>query len=490
MSQQTMLHTLIFFAPFFSIFPGAISKGISSARETCTLLTASLSPASAVYYPDDPSGNYTKDISHFNPGNVQQSACSVEPGSPHDISTILHTIKHNHTPFAVKGGGHMYNPGFSSTPGVQISMRRFNEVIYSNESQTVTVGAGKTWDEVYAALEPYNVSLVGGRVPGVGVAGFTLGGGYSWKSNQYGLTLDNLVAIELVQPDGTWTTVSHKSDVDLFWALKGGLNNYGIVTRFTFKAYPQTLVWGGSMDFASTEIDEVLDAVHKYSADVTDPKASMLTSVNLVPGESLVTVFMFYDSPEQPAGIFDDFLSIRSTQQNVKTDTFLNFVTGVPAEAPPDVRTIINTVSLESFSPTILAAIKNESLFWGERLPGGFSSYQIEPFLPTLLSHTNATSAYPPRRDVRYLALAIIFGWQGADNDTVFYDAIRQSAEQIKKVAVGEGQNLSKAPLYPNFAIFDTPLEEMYGVNVAKMHEVRDRVDPHRVMDLTGTWKV
>ena len=69
------------------------------------------------------------------------------------------------------------NPGFSSTNGVQIGMSRFSDIQYSPELQTVTVGAGLIWDEVYAALEPHKVNVLGGRIPGIGVAGFTLGGG-------------------------------------------------------------------------------------------------------------------------------------------------------------------------------------------------------------------------------------------------------------------------------------------------------------------------
>ena len=69
------------------------------------------------------------------------------------------------------------NPGFSSTPGVEIAMIRFNETIVNSTSGTVEVGAGLTWDQVYAALEPTGVNVVGGRIPGVGVGGLTLGGG-------------------------------------------------------------------------------------------------------------------------------------------------------------------------------------------------------------------------------------------------------------------------------------------------------------------------
>lgn len=164
-------------------------------------------------------------------------------------SSIFHLIPliltHDINVMKVKGGGHSSNPGFSSTAGVQISMSRFGEVIYDEAAGTVEIGAGLIWDDVYEALAPYAVNVVGGRVTGVGVAGFTLGGGacsslvefmmvatnvdivfvcdlpsgYSWKSNQYGLTVDTIQAYELVLPNGTVTTVTSDND-DLFWALK------------------------------------------------------------------------------------------------------------------------------------------------------------------------------------------------------------------------------------------------------------------------------
>lgn len=79
----------------------------------------------------------------------------------------------------MKGGGHASNPDFSSTTGVQIAMARFDGVTYHADTETVDIGTGLIWDDVYAALEPYGVNVVGGRVTGVGVAGFTLGGGKS-----------------------------------------------------------------------------------------------------------------------------------------------------------------------------------------------------------------------------------------------------------------------------------------------------------------------
>ena len=84
-------------------------------------------------------------------------------------------------PFAVKGGGHATNPGFSSTQGVHISMTRFNHIDINKDSQTVEIGAGLTWTDVYAYLVPKGLNVVGGRINGIGVAGLTLGGGESFR---------------------------------------------------------------------------------------------------------------------------------------------------------------------------------------------------------------------------------------------------------------------------------------------------------------------
>lgn len=138
----------------------------------------------------------------------------------------------------MKGGGHATNPGFSSTTGVQIAMSRFSDVKYNAQTQTVDVDAGLVWEKIYEILEPLGRNVVGGRTIGVGVAGFTLGGGscfvqfvlffsadelltgYSWLTNQYGLSSDNVVAFELVLPTGQVKSVSQASNPDLFFALR------------------------------------------------------------------------------------------------------------------------------------------------------------------------------------------------------------------------------------------------------------------------------
>ena len=124
----------------------------------------------------------------------------------------------------IKGGGHAMAPTYSSTTGILISMTRFAKVRYHKDTQLLDIGSGCLWDQVYSALAPTRRNIVGGAsADGVGVAGWLLGAGYSLKSNRRGLGIDNVVAIEIVTPDGEARSVSLGQEKDLFQALRVSL---------------------------------------------------------------------------------------------------------------------------------------------------------------------------------------------------------------------------------------------------------------------------
>ncbi|KAK0232019.1 FAD dependent oxidoreductase [Armillaria nabsnona] len=471
----------------------------------CAAISDAISSASDVYYAEDPA--YLTDIYHWASSSTQNSACTVEPGTVEDVGIILGILSSTQTPFAVKGGGHTANPGFSSTTGVHIAMYRFSEVTYNSTSETAIIGSGLVWDDVYASLAPYGVNVLGGRVTGVGVAGFILGGGFSWLTNQYGLAIDTVVAFELVKPNGEVATVTDNSDPDLFFALKGGLNNFGIVTRLTLRTFPQGQVWGGLITYAQDHFPEVNAAVAKFSNNVTDPKAAIISTYNTLFGNSLlglslVSQLLFYDGPTPPDGIFDDFLVIPNIATDVNTRDFLSLVLASPSNLTADfsLRGVFNTVSLTGYSDTLIDAIVNETTFWSAALtsetgplPLFFISYDVEPFLPDIfsVSTTRTDSSYPPSRSVGLSPLNLYYAWAFEGWDNIFHDAIRQSAAHLYNVAVSEGQSdIVGAALYPNYAIFDTPVESLYGSNVARMKQIKASVDPDNVMALAGGFKI
>ncbi|KAG6369181.1 hypothetical protein JVT61DRAFT_1339 [Boletus reticuloceps] len=438
--------------------------------------------------------NYARAIEHWASSSTQISACSFEPGTAMDVGIALRILGETRTPFAVKGGGHATNPGFSSTTGVQIAMTRFSDIVYNSEARTVTVGAGLIWDDVYAVLEPHGVNVVGGRVSGVGVAGLTLGGGYSWLTNQYGLTIDTVQAFELVMPNGTVINVMETSRPDLFFALKGGLNNFGIVTRFTLKTFPQTQVWGGLITYAADAVDRVNTATVNFAANSTDPKAVIVTGYAYTLEQLLVTEVLFYDAPALPPGIFDEFLAIPSLKKDVCTRSYLSFVRSLPMNVTTGTRGIFNTISPVNYPLSLLQSIFNETLYWGEHLAlesTVFVAYEAEIFLPTLLNHSTTPSAYPPSRAQPLMPLNIYFAWLSPDSDQLNQDAVRTSARTLQASAMIAGQNdIANAALYPNYAIFDTPLVNMYGANLPSLQAIKAAVDPEDVMGLAGGFKL
>ncbi|KAG9313985.1 hypothetical protein JVU11DRAFT_4761 [Chiua virens] len=457
--------------------------------EVCLEIASSVSSASEVFF--NGTEPYSKAMTHYSATSIQESACSFEPGTAEDIGVALRILARTRCPFAVKGGGHSLNPGFSSTLGVHIAMHRFTDVVYDPTTQTVVIGAGLIWDDVYAALEPYGVNVAGGRVSGIGVAGFTLGGGYAWHSNLYGLTIDMVEAFELVLPNGSAMNVT-ASQADLFFALKGGSNNFGIVTQFTFKTFPQTQVWGGTITYGSSYRDELTKATAEFSANNVDPKASVLTSYGYVHAGNMSTVsnlaILFYDGPTPPAGLFDAFLTNYSDTM-VFTRSFSSLVASSNAQSTSGFRSAFSTISVLDYPQDFLEFMSNESITAGSKLPGfGFVALGAEPLMPTVYNFTTSPSAWPASRKVPFSPISILYGWYGdGSTDDVITQGMKDCAANLQAKASGKTDQL---PLYGNYAFGDTPLEAIYGkANVKRLRNIKKQVDPENVMGLAGGFK-
>ncbi|KIL59111.1 hypothetical protein M378DRAFT_85489 [Amanita muscaria Koide BX008] len=456
----------------------------------CDAISSAISSQSQVFYFG--SDSYLRDIDHWASSSTQLAACTVEPGTAEDVGKILQILGKYRTPFGVKSGGHTANPKFSSSAGVLIAMYRFKEVTYDQASQTANIGTGLIFDDVYSALAPYGVSVLGGRVTGIGVGGFVLGGGYSWKSNQYGLALDTVTAFELVKPDGEIVSVTESTEAELFFGLKGGYNNFGIVTRIQMRTFPQSSIWGGTITYFSLFIPQVSAAVTKFSTSNTDPKANIIATYMCIATEPLVSLMLYYDAPNPPKDIFRDFLILPPLSSDVGTRSISDFIQKSNSNSTANLRGIFHTVPLLQYSQNLVQVIENEAILSCSQLLSKTDagvSYSIEPFLSSILSHNTSLSAYPPTREKTYLPLNIYFAWLLSSFDRDNFDAVKQSATRIRDVAVAEGQDLSNAPLYPNYAIFDTPLSQMYGGNVEKLNALKKRVDPSNVMGLAGGFK-
>ncbi|KAF1936519.1 FAD binding domain-containing protein [Clathrospora elynae] len=166
---------------------------------------------------------------------------------------------------AVRGGGHSPVAGASSIKGgVLIDLSLFNEVIPAEDGKSVAIGAGCKWMHVSKPLEEKGLAVAGGRNSAVGVGGLTLGGGLSFFSPRYGFVCSNIIEYEIVLADGSITTASATINSELWRALKGGSNNFGIVTRLTARSFPSTSIWSGFLYLPPWQSSKVLSAFHSF----------------------------------------------------------------------------------------------------------------------------------------------------------------------------------------------------------------------------------
>lgn len=182
---------------------------------------------------------------------------------------------------SVRGGGHGF-PGFGTNDdGVVIDLGGLANVeIIDKERHVVRIGGGATWGEVATALAPHGLAISSGDTKSVGVGGLTLSGGIGWKVRKYGLALDNMVAAEVVTADGAVVRASTEENPDLFWALRGGGGNFGIVTAFEFVAHPTTDVFHGKIAFPAQELATVLKGWAGYLRAAPEELTSIANFAN------------------------------------------------------------------------------------------------------------------------------------------------------------------------------------------------------------------
>jgi FAD/FMN-containing dehydrogenase len=175
------------------------------------------------------------------PGAVIQCVDSA------DVMAVVAAGRDSGLDLAIRGGGHSV-PGFGTVDdGLVIDLSRMNHVLVDPEKKVARVGGGATLGDVDHATYPFGLAVPGGIISTTGVAGLTLGGGLGYLTRGFGLTIDNLLSADVVLADGRQVTASDYQNEDLFWALRGGGGNFGVVTNFEFQLQDVGDVVGGPM---------------------------------------------------------------------------------------------------------------------------------------------------------------------------------------------------------------------------------------------------
>lgn len=196
----------------------------------------------SLLYPDQDAYRTRLDDYFDKKQQAETPDCILQPKSREEVAKAVQVLTANRgsvpCKFAIRSGGHTPITGASNIDhGVTIDLQHISAVRYDAEQHLVSVGPGARWDDVFKTLEPLGVMTTGGRSSSVGVGGLTLGGGISYFSPEHGFVCDNVHEFEVVLANGDIVTASKTSNPDLFTVLKGGNNNFGIVTNFKFKTF-------------------------------------------------------------------------------------------------------------------------------------------------------------------------------------------------------------------------------------------------------------
>jgi FAD/FMN-containing dehydrogenase len=213
----------------------------------------------------------------------QRPALVALPADAADVVAIVDFARTNGLKVAPQGTGHNATAIASLEDTVLVSTQRMRGVEIDVEAQTARVQAGTLWLEVSEASSPHGLFPLSGSSPDVGVVGYTLGGGLSWLARKHGLAANSVTAIELVTPDGTLLRTTADEHPDLFWALRGGGGNFGVVTAMEFRLFPYGEVYAGMFIWPYERAGEVLRAWRDWTLTAPEDVTTSMRIMHFPP---------------------------------------------------------------------------------------------------------------------------------------------------------------------------------------------------------------
>jgi len=187
-----------------------------------------------------------------------------------DVMMAVNFGREQKLPVAIRGGGHNAAGLGICDDGLVIDLSAMNYVRVDPKRKSVLAGGGALWRDVDHATHAFGLAVPSGIISTTGVAGLTLGGGIGYLTRRYGLTIDNLIAVDLVLADGRFVTASAREHADLFWAVRGGGGNFGVVTSFLFRARPVHTNFGGPMFWPMEDAAEIMRWYRAFLAKAPD----------------------------------------------------------------------------------------------------------------------------------------------------------------------------------------------------------------------------
>lgn len=367
--------------------------------------------------------------------NILLQAVVVQVTCAEDVSKALVFAQEHGLEIAVLGGGHSTSGSSSTEGGLVVDLSKMRRVDVDPEKMTIKAQGGTIWEDVDHAAAEYGLATVGGTVNHTGVGGLTLGGGYGWLTGKYGLTIDNLLEVEVVLADGRILQASETNNPDLFWALRGAGQSFGVATSFTFRGFTQAdPVWGGLLVFKPEALDEVVSFADSL-VQTTDGQSAMVVGIGAPAPARKVSVMaiVFYNggvdkAKEYFAPLFkvNPIVDLTSEMPYKNVNAMLNRVS-----THGDRKTQKGSAFAVPLSRDLAKTILDDYTRFITEVPDAIKTIVLmEYFSQKVVNQVSQTAMSFANRGEHY---SILFStrWIGAHNDSICRDWTRQIAQKV-----------------------------------------------------------
>jgi FAD/FMN-containing dehydrogenase len=262
-----------------------------------------------------------------------------------DVAAAVQFARETGLVAAVRSGGHSVAGLSVCDGGIVIDLGGLKTIAVDPATKTARAGGGVLWGEFDAATQRYGLHTPGGRVTSTGIGGFTTGGGYGWTSSKHGLACDNLLSAEVVLADGSIVTASEEENAELFWGIRGGGGNFGIVTRFEFRLHELgPIVLAGLALWPLDRAAEVTRAWRDYAGAVSDDVSTALVVVTAPPEDfvpadlkgrpALGIAAMYIGEPQEGAASLQPLKDLRPVVDQIGPVPYTAFQAALDQTAP------------------------------------------------------------------------------------------------------------------------------------------------------------
>ena len=401
-----------------------------------------------------------------------------------DVVAAVNFARQNRLLVAVRCGGHSVAGLSICDGGILIDLAGLKRIEVDPQARTAVAGGGVLWGEFDAATQRHALHTPGGRVTTTGLGGFTTGGGYGWTSSKYGLTCDNLISAEVVLADGRVVTASEQENQDLFWGIRGGGGNFGIVTEFKYRLHPLgPIVLAGLAIWPIERAPQVMRAWRDYvdgAPDELSTACAILTAPpeEFVPGHLrgqvvLAVVAMYVGDPEKGATVIQPLKDLGPAVDLIQPMPYTAFQAIIDPMAPKGFRSYwrgeylkgLDDEAIDTFirhGSELAAAGKPLSQMIIFRIGQGVAATAEDA---TAFSH----------RDANYLFHPISMWQQPADDDRLI-SASRAFCSAMRPFSTGGA--------YLNFTPEDRVRDAYGDAKYARLLALKDRYDPDNLFRL------